>query len=53
MELRQGIREYDGVSLRDILRHVFSNYGRMDDHHVNKNMYKWREPPNMGNATSS
>ena len=47
MELRQGIREYDGVTLRDILLHVFANYGRMDDHLVNKNMDKWREPPGM------
>ena len=47
MELRQGIREYDGVSLRDILRHVFSIYGRMDDHLVNKNMDEWRQPPNL------
>ena len=47
MELRQGIREYDGVTLRDILLHVFANYGRRDDHLVNKNMDKWREPPEM------
>ena len=40
MELRQGIREYDGVTLRDILHHVFANYGKMDDHLVNKNMDK-------------
>ena len=27
MELCQGIREYDGVTLRDIIHHVFANYG--------------------------
>ena len=45
--LRQGIREYDGVTLRDILRHVFANYGKMDNHLVNKNKDKWGQPPDM------
>ena len=45
MELCQGIREYDGVTLRNILHHVFANHSKMDDHLVNKNMDKWRQPP--------
>ena len=36
MKLRQGIREHDGVTLRDLLRHVFQNYGKMDNHLVDR-----------------
>ena len=47
MELRDGMREYDGVTLQELLTHIFKHYGKMDDHLVNANRQKWDEPPDM------
>ena len=34
-ELRDGMRGYDGVTLQELLTHVFKNYGKMDNHLIN------------------
>ena len=41
------MREYDATTLQELIEHVFSNYGRMDDHLVNENRTRWDEPPDM------
>ena len=46
-ELCDGMREYDATTLQELIEHVFSNYGRMDDHLVNQNRTRWDEPPDM------
>ena len=37
MELRQGVLQYDGVSISELLEHIFSNYARIDDALIIKN----------------
>ena len=31
MELRQDVLQYDGVSTSELLKHIFTNYARIDD----------------------
>ena len=47
MELRDPMSEYDDVTLLELLDHVFTNYGEMDDHLVNKNKERFDEQPDM------
>ena len=46
VELKDGLREYDGRTLRDLLGHV-KKYGKMDDAVHAKIMEDFRKAPNM------
>ena len=45
MELRQGMLQYDGVSTSELLKHIFTNYARIDDVLLIKNKRGFKAPP--------
>ena len=47
LELKQGIQEWNGRTLLDLLTHVRTNYATMDDLVYNDIMKKFAEPPDM------
>ena len=47
LELKEGISEYSGVSLLQILEHLKTEYAPMDDIVYGALMKRFREPPNM------
>ena len=47
LELKQGIQEWNGRSLLDLLTHVRTNYATMDDLVYNDIMKRFSEPPDM------
>ena len=47
MELRQGVLQYDGVSISELLKHIFSNYARIDDTLLIKNKREFEAPPDL------
>ena len=47
VELKEDLREYDGVPLRKMLRHVKDKYAKMDDDVLTALMAEFDEPPDM------
>jgi hypothetical protein len=47
LELKQGIQEWNGRTLLDLLTHVRTNYATMDDLVYNDIMKRFAEPPDM------
>jgi hypothetical protein len=47
LELKQGIQEWNGCTLLDLLTHVHTNYAAIDDLVYNEIMKGFTEPPNM------
>ena len=47
LELKQGIQEWNGRTLLDLLTHVRSNYATMDDIVYNSITKSFAEPPDM------
>ena len=47
MELRQGMLQYNGVSTSELLKHIFTNYAKIDDTLLIKNKREFEAPPDL------
>ena len=47
MELRQGVRQYNGVTTSELLEHIFTNYARIGDALLIKNKRDFEVPPEI------
>ena len=47
LELNMGVLRYGGLTVYDLLTHVFSNYSKLDDHLVISNKKEFEEAPDF------